>query len=71
MKYEVQTLTVCDGWVNCWLDDDDRPITYNSEEQAMDDLNEFFEDQLEAIRCGDMSEAYDRTGFRIVPILRS
>jgi hypothetical protein len=55
MTFEVQTLTVCDGWINTWFEtgDDDirRPLTFPTRDAAEEYLNEFLSeiDQLAAI----------------------
>lgn len=42
MKYEVQTYTAFDGWVNCWKVDGETEF-FDSEEAAQDALDEFFD----------------------------
>lgn len=63
--YEIQTYTFCDGWVNCWTDDDENPITYSSHEEAQRELEDFLRDQRESFLCGDMAEQYSREDYRI------
>ena len=34
MKYEVQTYTLCDGFINTWSDDDEGPVQFDTQAQA-------------------------------------
>lgn len=68
MRHEVQTFTLCDGWINCWSDEAEQPITYATEQDARAALDEYLADQAEAVRCGEMLETYARSDFRVVPI---
>jgi len=33
-KFEVETWTLCDGWVNCWSDDNQIPLQFDSYNEA-------------------------------------
>lgn len=61
-KFEVQTNTVFDGWVNCWHEDDGL-VYYETREQAQAAIDEFFED-LPA----EMADSYTRDDYRVVPV---
>lgn len=67
-RYEVQTYTVCDGWVNCWSDDEDKPTTFATELEAETAITEHLADVAEAVLCGEMAEEYSRDDYRVVPI---
>ena len=73
MKYEIQTFTLCDGWVNTWtvhhVDGTSTPETFSTEEEAQAALDEFFADIQEEIDAGqrETDEGYDREEFRIMP----
>ena len=67
-RYEVQTKTVCDGWVNCWTDENEKPWTFSSRKEAQEELDEFLADVKEAVAAGDMQEEYDPNDYRIVPV---
>lgn len=67
--WEVQHYTLCDGWTNTWMVDDEKQ-TFESEAEAQAALDEFFEDTDLAITAGDISHdgGYSREEFRIVHI---
>jgi len=50
-RYEVQTLTVCEGWINCWTLTDCRGHeslqTFRSKGKAEDALNEHLQDMID------------------------
>ncbi len=64
LRYEVQT-EMLSGWDNCWTDDDGKPITFGSYDDASAAIAEHIQDCLEAVRNGDMIDAPDRTSLRI------
>jgi hypothetical protein len=73
MSYEVQTFTLCDGWVNTWMVHDENgrmePETFATEEEAQAALDEFFADIQAEIDAGqrEPDEGYDSEDFRIMP----
>jgi hypothetical protein len=74
MKYEVQTYTLCEGWVNCWRiweNGIERLHTFDSVAEAQDENNEFLKDIADEIAAGERKpdEGYDPADFRIVEIL--
>lgn len=42
--YEIRTLTMCDGYINMWSDDDDNPIVFNTEAEARGELAQYLRD---------------------------
>jgi len=64
-RWEVQTLCG-NSWENCWAEDD-RPMTFASEEEARDALAEHLFDVEQAVRDGHMREGFDPAEFRVVP----
>ena len=52
--FEVQTYTLCDGYVNTWLDGNDKPIKYATRKQALSDLRDYFVDNLAAVQDGEI-----------------
>ena len=70
--YEVQTRTICDGWVNTWheYDDDNEeiPMVFDSFESALEELDEFIYDCDKAYNMGDIESPYLREDYRIVKI---
>lgn len=66
MKYEIQTRTFADGWVNCWSYDDGEPITFNDKLEAEAYLVGYGVDINEAYRFGDLSDPFNEDDYRIV-----
>jgi hypothetical protein len=64
-KWEVQTNTLVDGWVNVWHEDE-KPLTFDSEAEAQEDLDEFLQEMADAFSRGDVDEAYNREDYRVV-----
>jgi hypothetical protein len=52
--YEVHTFTLAEGYVNCWLDGNDNPITYSTHAAAMRDLKHYFADCEAALQDGEI-----------------
>jgi hypothetical protein len=65
--FEVQTNTVCDGWINCWTwtdwDNVEAPQLFDTHDLAMAAIHEFFADLYRA----GMGHAYDIEDYRVVP----
>lgn len=72
MTYEVQTHTLCDGWINTWAvhhpDGSSKPETFETAQDAQAALDEFFAEIQAEIDAGQRAEdeGYDRDDFRIV-----
>ena len=66
-KWEVQTNTMCDGWVNTWHDGEEL-LTFGSEAEAQADLDEFLHEMAEAASRGDVEDEYSREDYRIVRV---
>lgn len=63
-QWEVQTYSLA-GWFNPVKDGDDgKPVTFNTREEAEQDLKEFLEDSDEAVRQG-MMEPYSKEEWRV------
>jgi hypothetical protein len=62
-KFEVQTSTIVDGWINTWHEDD-HPQTFASEKEAQEAIDEFFDD----LEHAGMADDYDREDYRIVEL---
>lgn len=71
-RYEVQHYTLCDGWINTWSDYDEdgneTPSTYDSFEDALNELDSFLDDEQEAFEEGNIESPYDRDEFRIAEV---
>jgi len=56
MKYEVQTYTLCAGWVNLWTDDDSEPVTFDSREAAEAYLSNYLDGLAHAVKAGHLDD---------------
>ena len=73
MAYEVQTYTLCDGWINTGSVEQDGisyPETFTSREEAKAALDEFLADIQAEIDAGERTpdEGYSSEEFAIVEI---
>ena len=70
-RFEVQH-AVGNGWQNTMVEEDAdgtrRPIVYPSREEAQEELDDFLEEQRQAVARGDMNMAYEPSEFRIVEL---
>ena len=68
--WEVQTYTLCDGWVNCWTvsegNEDPKPHVFATRDEAAKELREHIADSILAAQDGDLEEAYHLDEFQIV-----
>ena len=60
--YEVQTYTVCDGWVNCWTIEDEKPEVFDTPHEAEAAIYEFFAD----LGSSGMAQSYSMEDYRVV-----
>ena len=68
--YEVQELTIADGWVNTWTSPDNWAY-YNNKAEAQSDLDYHLNECVDAVARGDMMDAPSRDSFRIVEVADS
>lgn len=78
-RYEVQTFTLCDGWINSWTIIEDggnnttteTPETFATRAEAQAALDEFLAEIQDEITSGQRTpdEGYDPEEFRIVPVV--
>lgn len=68
LKYEVQTYTICDGWVNCWLVDDELEY-FDSEAEALTAIKDHIKDYREAVAVGDCDIAPSEEEFRVMCVV--
>jgi hypothetical protein len=61
IRFEVQTETIIDGWINTWHEDDE-PQTFPTRKEAEDAIDEFFDDLKDA----GMADDYTRDDYRVV-----
>jgi hypothetical protein len=64
MRYQIETFTLCDGWVNAWRDDSTTPVTFTSYDEALKELNEYFSELNEDVQNGFIDD-YNMRDFRI------
>lgn len=68
--WEVQTYTLCDGWVNCWTvsegDAEPQAETFTTRDEATKALRDYIADCILAVQDGDMSDAPTFEDHRIV-----
>jgi hypothetical protein len=73
-RYEVQQYTICDGWTNTWTEYDDdnnaQPMTFDSFEEALDELDEHLNDCDKEFERGNIESPYERDEFRIVEVTK-
>tara|TARA_R110000822_G_scaffold154041_1_gene293500 strand:- start:707 stop:1123 length:417 start_codon:yes stop_codon:yes gene_type:complete len=70
-RYEVQTFTLCDGFVNTWSDDDETPVTFDTEVEAQAELAEHLEDLEDAFKRGDLSDTPDPDDYQVMEVYPS
>jgi hypothetical protein len=64
-RYEVQTKFANGDWENCWLNDDETPVTFASRAEATAYINEFIAGMETACKKGNLIDAYSKAFFRI------
>jgi hypothetical protein len=69
-RWEVQTYTICGGWVNCWREGSrGEELTYfDSPEEAEREIDELLEDVKAEVAAGHMTDEYDREDYRVVEV---
>ena len=65
--YQVEQFTLCDGWVNTWHIDD-KPHLFETREQAILELAEFYSDMAEAYEDGHVDTPIKANDYRIVEV---
>ena len=66
-KYIVETNTYCDGWVNTWTDDDEKPVVFDSLQDAENELSLYIIELGINADIGNITD-YDPEDFRITEI---
>jgi hypothetical protein len=66
--YEIQTFTLCDGWVNCETYDDRQKMTFPTKEEAEAYLVGFAVDMNQAYKEGFLEDEFDEADYRIEEI---
>lgn len=68
-RWEVQTYTLCDGWVNCWTVDG-KPSTFPTRKAAQQELDDYIADVQQAVDDGDMMEPVNVADQRIMRVTK-
>ena len=68
--YEVEMLFYPDGWENCWKDDNDAPLEFNTFDEALAELNCHLTDLEEARLEGYLQDTDNAHDYRIVKVSR-
>lgn len=74
MLYEVQHRDFNGNWSNVWSESvaphGEKPMTFDSRQDALCELAAFFEDIKHAVACGDMPEdhGYSADDFRVIEL---
>ncbi len=66
--YEVQALFYGGHWQNCWTDSNELPRTFESVEDAQQEIDEHIRDCGEAAKRGYMMDTPEQSDFRIVEL---
>jgi hypothetical protein len=64
MTYEVQTYTLCGGWVNIWADDVHTLVTFATREDAQAELDDFLGELAYAVKVGHLDD-FNPDDYRI------
>lgn len=72
MAYEIQEFCLFGGWTNTWSweDDDGNTIstTYDTKQDAEDDLDDFFGQMKDDYKRGNIVDMPDPNDFRIIEV---
>jgi hypothetical protein len=63
--YEIQTFTLCEGWVNCETFDNGEKMTFSTKEEAEAYLVGFAVDMNKAYADGFLDDEFDESDYRI------
>jgi hypothetical protein len=71
-KFEIQEFTLFDGWLNTWLsvdaDGEAYKTTFNTRQEAENELNCFINDMQRAVADGYMEDVPSIDTFKIVEV---
>lgn len=72
MAFEIQELTVFDGWINNWISIDESGeaqfVTFDTRNLAQIELDMYFHDLKQAMAEGFMDDLPKRENYRIVEV---
>ena len=67
MRYAVET-NFMGTWENCWTDDNGSPVTFDTRENAEQEIKDHICDCVNAVEGGDMADSPDPSDFREVEV---
>lgn len=68
MTYQIETYTLCQGWVNIWTDSlDDTLVTFATYAAALAELNDHLAGLAHAVKAGHLDD-YNPEDYRIVGV---
>lgn len=67
MNYEIQTFTLCDGFVNTW-NEDGKPLTFKTRSDAELELKIHLQDMRESWECNEIEDEPNPEDYRIVEV---
>ena len=56
MTYEVQTYTLCAGWINLWTEGLNTLVTFDTFEDAQKELQDFLGELANAVELGHLDD---------------
>jgi hypothetical protein len=56
MRYEIQTYTLCAGWINLWTEGLNTLVTFDSFEDAQKELQDFLGELANAVELGHLDD---------------
>lgn len=68
MTYQIETYTLCQGWINIWTDSlDDTLVTFATYAAALAELNDHLTGLAHAVKAGHLDD-YSADDYRIVEV---
>ena len=57
MSYQIETYTLCQGWINIWTDSlNDTLVTFATREEAQAELEDFLGELAYAVKAGHLDD---------------
>ena len=66
MTYQIETYTLCCGWVNIWTDDD-VPVIFDTYAAAQAELAEYLAELAHAVKVGHLDD-YNPDDYKIMAV---
>jgi hypothetical protein len=66
MSYQIETYTLCQGWINIWSDDD-VPVIFDTYTAASAELAEYLAELAHAVKVGHLDD-YNPDDYRIMEL---